>query len=295
MSGMFMRSVRLGCVALIAATLPFVVFTNTRGQEQEVVDNTDTFLSGQSVIPAFDGWHQHPDGSADMWFSYLNQNWKEQLDVPIGPDNTFEPFGPDAGQPTHFLPRLNRWQFAIRVPKDWGSSKEVVWTLTSKGKTYRAYGSLKPDTFMDNYGMQREAGVELPPPDNKAPVIRIVGDRQRTAKAGQPILLSAVTTDDGLPKVVEGRRDRVAFGLRMAWVVYRGAGQVAFDPPQFKTWEDPRGGSAWARRWFPPPVPPDNTWSVRVTFSEPGAYVVRAHATDGLWYSNEGVAFTVTP
>jgi hypothetical protein len=81
----------------------------------------------------------------------------------------------------------------------------------------------------------------------------------------------------------------------MAWVVYRGAGRVVFDPPQFKTWEDPHGGSAVAEAWAPPPVPSDNTWRVRVTFTEPGQYVVRAHATDGLWYSNENVTFTVTP
>lgn len=295
MLGMFVRRTRFGWLAVIVAAVPFAMFGDLRGQEQGVVDKTETYLSGQSVIPAFDGWYQQPDGSADMWFSYLNENWQEQVDVPIGPGNTVEPFGPDAGQPTHFLPRLNRWQFSVRVPKDWGTTKEVVWTLTTHGNTYKAYGTLKPDYFLDNYGMQREAGVELPPPDNKAPVIKIVGERQRSAKVGQPIILSAVTTDDGLPKMDATRRERVAFGLRMAWLVYRGAGRVTFDPRQFKTWEDPRGGSSWARGWLPPPVPPDNTWAVRATFSDPGTFVIRAHATDGLWYTNETVTVTVMP
>jgi hypothetical protein len=87
----------------------------------------------------------------------------------------------------------------------------------------------------------------------------------------------------------------VAFGLSMAWVVYRGAGQVVFDPKQFKTWEDQRGGSMWARRYAPPPVPPDNTWAVRATFRQPGEYVIRARATDGLFYTHEHVTVTVTP
>ena len=147
--------------------------------------------------------------------------------------------------------------------------------------------------------MQREAGTEQPPADNKPPMVRIVGDRKRTAKVGQPIIVSAVTTDDGLPPAkkvnVTSGGSRVIFGLRTAWIVYRGAATVTFDPPQFKTWEDPRAGSAWSRAWTPPPIPPDNTWSVRVTFHEPGEYVVRAHATDGLFFTNENVTFTVTP
>ena len=299
MPGTFLRRAGWGWVALIAAIVPFAVFTDLRGQGQVVVDNTETFNSGQSVIPTYDGWHQHPDGSIDMWFSYHNQNWKEEVDIPIGPNNTIEPFGPDAGQPTHFQPRTNRWTFTIRVPKDFGT-KEVVWTLTSYGKTHRAYGTLKADYFQDDNGLQREAGVEQPPKGNTPPVVRILGDAQRTAKVGQPILLSAITTDDGLPKVVAENRlkppnQRAAFGLRMSWVVYRGAGRIVFDPRQFKTWEDQRGGSASARRWAPPPVPPDNTWSVRATFHEPGEYRLQARASDGLFFTGEYVNVTVTP
>jgi hypothetical protein len=245
-----------------------------------------------------------------MWFSYHNQNWQEEPDIPVGPNNFFEPLGPDAGQPTHFQPRTNRWTFYVRLPKDWDVKKEVVWTLTSHGKTFRTYGSLRPDFIQDDNGMQREAGVEQPPLDNKPPVVRIVGDKQLTAKAGQPIILSAVCTDDGLPKYpAKGpggvKRDpndwrkpsnqRAAYGLRMSWVVYRSPGKVSFDPPQFKTWEDQRGGSASARRWAPPPIPPDNLWAVRATFSEPGEYVIQARGSDGLFFTNEYVKIVVTP
>jgi hypothetical protein len=320
MSGMFLRRPRWAWVALVAALVPFAMFTHLRGQqpglqpgqvgEKVVVDNVEEVLSGLSVIPTYDGWHTNPDGTIDMWFSYHNQNWQEELDIPVGTDNFFEPFGPDAGQPTHFQPRTNRWTFKVRIPKDWDETKELVWTLTSRGKTYKAYGSLKLYFIQDDNGLQREAGVEEPPVTNKPPVVHIVGDEHRTAKVGAPIILSATCIDDGLPKYPEKGRDgkprdpndwrkpasqRAAYGLRMSWVVFRSPGHVTFDPPQFKTWEDQRGGSASARRWAPPPLPPDNLWAVRVTFSEPGEYVLQARGSDGLFFTNEYVKVTVAP
>ena len=297
MSGAARRSIKVGGVALVGAALLFVLSETSRSQEL-VVDNELTYSKGRPVMPGYDGWHRNPDGTIDMWFSYLNQNWQEEPDIPIGPDNNIQPFGPDAGQPTHFQPRSNRWVFKIRVPSDFGT-KEVIWTLKSRGKTYRAYGTLNGDYFQDDFGMQRESGTEGPPPENKPPVVRIIGEQKRSAKVGQPVIVSAVTTDDGLPKPQKGdvtkRGSRPVFGLWMSWIVYRGAGSVVFDPPQLKTWEDPLGGSMWSPRWAPPPVPPDNTWSARVTFKNPGEYVVQAFATDGLFFTHENIAFTVTP
>ena len=108
-----MRSV--GAVLVVVA-MTFVAFQELRGQE--VIQNL-TYLRGQSVTPSYEGWHPNPDGTIDLWFGYLNQNWQEELDLPIGFDNSIEPapYGPDAGQPTHFLPQVNHWQFAIGFRK----------------------------------------------------------------------------------------------------------------------------------------------------------------------------------
>ena len=94
---------------------------------------------GQEVVPAYEGWEQNEDGSFSLVFGTMNRNWEEELHIPIGPDNSIEPGGPDQGQPTWFLPRRNRFLFRIRVPADFGD-KELVWTLTSpNGETKRAY------------------------------------------------------------------------------------------------------------------------------------------------------------
>src|SRR6476661_1524195 len=77
-----------------------------------------TYSSGQRLSPAYEGWWPKEDGSATMFFGYMNTNWLQEFDIPIGPGNAIEPGGPDQGQPTHFFPRRNPFLFTIRVPKD---------------------------------------------------------------------------------------------------------------------------------------------------------------------------------
>src|SRR5215467_5799545 len=161
--------------------------------------------TGQDVSPAYEGWEQSPDGSFNLVFGYFNRNWDEELDVPIGPENNIEPGGPDQGQPTHFLPRRNRFLVRIRVPKDF-DKKEVVWTLTTHGKTNRAYATLKPDYFIDDIVIMNNSGAGGAGggnPDtlgNKPPVLKVEGEKSRTVKVGEPVTLTAVATDDGKPR-----------------------------------------------------------------------------------------------
>jgi len=53
--------------------------------------------SGQGVAPVYEGFDINPDGSMNMWFGYMNRNYEEEIDIPVGPANTFEPGG-DRGQ-----------------------------------------------------------------------------------------------------------------------------------------------------------------------------------------------------
>jgi hypothetical protein len=168
-----------------------------------------SYSSGQTVAPAYEGWDQNPDGSFNIIFGYMNRNWEEELDVPVGPGNNIQPGSPDQGQPTHFYPRRNRFVFSVRVPKDFGD-KELVWTLTTHGQTIKAYGTLKQDFFVDDMVRMSEtgalgAGVSSPEiRRNKPPVVEAVGDSVRTAKVGEPLTLWVHVTDDGIPKA---RRD----------------------------------------------------------------------------------------
>jgi hypothetical protein len=51
----------------------------------------------------------------------------------------------------------SRFIFSIRVRKDFGS-KEIVGTLTSHGKTDRAYATLKTDYLLDSLVIQNNIG-----------------------------------------------------------------------------------------------------------------------------------------
>ena len=289
--------------------------------------DAQTYSSGQNASPAYEGWEQNEDGSFNFLFGYMNRNWEEELIVPIGPENNIMPGGPDQGQPTRFLPRRNRFVFRVRVPKDWGE-KELVWTLITKGKTEKAYATLRQDYFIDDVVMASETGAlgaGSSSPEvraNKRPVIKIDGQKQRTARVGEALPLVAWVTDDGVPKprttsarpsappangspttprnptLVPPSRITVnkRTGLHLAWFVYRGDGKARFEPMQIKVWEDTRAGanSPWAPLWTPPPVPKDGKYTATVTFDTPGIYVLRARADDGALVADEELTVTVT-
>ena len=201
-SGVFgSRGGRLLLALLVAAVLSFQV----AGAQTRF-----TYSSGQSVAPAYEGWWPNEDGSFTMFFGYMNTNWLEEFDVPIGPDNTIEPGGPDQGQPTHFYPRRSPFLFTIRVPKDLGT-KELVWTLTTNGKTEHAYASLKTDYQIDKQVISTEVGGdggslrdELR--SNIPPELKVEGDTRRSARVGEPLTLIAFASDpDNLPARRDGK------------------------------------------------------------------------------------------
>ena len=293
-----------GVAPAMVAALALVLSTMNATSAQER-SYQERFMRGQNIAPAFEGWEANPDGSFNMVFGYFNRNWEEQPDTPVGPNNTVEPGGPEQGQPTHFFPRRNQFVFRVQVPKDFGQ-KELVWTLAVHGKTEKAYATLKPEYALDDGIIQRNYSNGTPPRmhENKRPVVRVDGDRQRTVKVGEPLALTAYVTDDGLLKArpagpgspsLGGPGYNPALGLRVAWFVYRGpADKVTFDPEQLKVYQDVNGNSPWRPGWVPPPLPADGKFPVRVTFGVPGTFVVRVMAHDGLAVT-EDVIVTVTP
>ncbi|HSH76072.1 MAG TPA: hypothetical protein VLA09_10355, partial [Longimicrobiales bacterium] len=227
----------------------------------------------------------------------------------------------DQGQPTHFYPRRNPFLFTIRVPADFGD-KEWVWTLKSEGQTQRAYGLLAPDYRIDPQVMSTEVGgnhgdLDNRLRDNVAPVVEVEGDATRSVRVGEALTIRAFAEDpdDYPPRLSRDRTPTTleelynpntvgsvvvsgAPGLRLIWFVYRGpAENVSFSPTQMKSWMDSRtwANSPWSFPYVLPEVPSDNRWETRVTFSEPGEYVLRAIASDGSQWSYRNVRVEVSP
>ena len=291
-----------------------------------------SYSSGQNVSPAYEGWEIGTDGQKYFVFGYMNRNWVEEIDVPIGPDNTFNVGGADQGQPTHFLPRRNRFIFRVPVPAGFTDKDELIWTLTTQGKTEKAYASLRLDYQIDDVVRASETGAlgaGSSSPEiraNKPPQIEVQGRKNLTAKVGETVELTAVVTDDGVPKrrgsglsgaAVNNAGSRNVtttttvnralqpparvtvgknVGLHVSWYVYRGKGRVTFSPDQIMSWEDTRAGanSPWAPVWVPPAMAADGKVTVWATFSEPGVYVLRSRADDGALTADGQVTITVT-
>lgn len=293
-----------------AFTAAFALAVVVTGSPEVTAQVTSSAVRGQNIAPVYEGWEKNPDGSFNLVFGYFNRNLGERIDIPVGPDNTIEPGGPDQGQPTHFYPRRSRFLFKIRVPADFGD-KELVWTLTSNGRTEKAYASLLVDYFIDdtviqnNKGAGGGAGGQYVLTGNVPPNLQIEGPQRREVAVGEPLELVAVVTDDGMPRprtlMQTGQvTPDSSSGLWQAWFVYRGPGEaVAFEPLQPSVWEDMRpasegGNSNWSLGWEVPPAPPDDRWESTATFDAPGTYVLRAWADDGGLMSHDDITVVVT-
>ena len=290
-----------------------------------------SYSSGQNISPGYEGWEEDPDGSRWFVFGYMNRNWEDEPNIPVGPENSISPGGPDLGQPTHFLPRRNRFVFRVPVPDDFSADDEMVWTLSVNGVTEQAFATLRPDYYMDAMIRMSEggaigAGTSNPTiRANTAPVAMVKGADTRSVRVGEPLMLVATAPDDGVRETPRARRERQAAsstsdsglvgrgrqwrphyrgtvstetGLRVSWFVYRGTGKnVMFDPPQVKVWEDTRTGaySPWGPHFVLDDPPEDDTWSTTVTFDAPGTYVLRCRTSDGALDVDHDVTVTVMP
>jgi hypothetical protein len=229
---------------------------------------------GQNVAPVYEGWYRTADGSIRLSFGYLNRNFAEEVDIPTGADNRFEPGPIDRGQPTHFLPRSHHGVFTVTLPNPTADA-EIKWTLTSRGRTVSVPANLSPLYEIDAL---KESGTEVGVSEpNTPPVLRFdpagatgVGPAGtsmvfRTSPA-QALALDVWVTDDGLPRTKEsagaGRSS-----LSVTWSKYRGTGTVKFSDPE-------------------PPVESGKAHT-SATFDEPGEYILRVLASDGSRFADQ--------
>jgi hypothetical protein len=209
--------------------------------------------SGQSVVPVYEGFDLNPDGSFNMWFGYMNRNYEESVDIPVGAANSIEP-GVDRGQPAHFVPRRHKDVFSVRVPQDFGRATKLVWTLTSHGQTLSIAGTLNPVWQIDRLRTTRGGNSENVS-SNLPPVVNLQSSAQTLDTPGSATL-TVRATDDGLPK-----RRGLPIGMTVLWTKFRGPGRVTFSDRQTQV----VAGNA----------------QTTATFGEPGEYIVQAVVDDG--------------
>ena len=274
------------------------------GAGDAVAESQIQYATGQNIAPAYEGWWQNPDGTYTMVFGYMNRNYEEELDIPIGDTNRFEPGNPDRGQPTHFYLRRQMYVFEVVVPADWGT-KDLIWTVTAHGRTDKAYGTLVRAYELSDFVVRENrlhdmgvGGGER----NRRPTITLTGAARRTATLSEPLTLAVTAADDGFPTPRPPRRrpspppttaaapaparaprpnpvtqavvrPQPEVGLTVTWIHYRGAGKVTFDPQS-----QPVSGG---------------TTTTKASFSQPGTYVLRAYADDSVLTTTTDVTVVV--
>ena len=239
----------------VAAALLLIVWAplvaQRRASERRVADPGGTQFniqllrpSGGPVIPIFEGWYQHPDGTYELTFGYFNVNTEEVLEIPIGSDNFIEPSQFDGRQPTHFLPvpegdRRHWGVFTVTVPADFGD-RDVVWTLRVRGQTLSVPGRVTRPPQLDGWIFTGETTaspvLRLEPggPEGRGPWG--VSSRRLEATVGRPLPLTVWTTRD------QNFRDDTR-PINVKWFKHQGPGDAIFSQPEVVI-----DSGAWAAR-----------------------------------------------
>jgi hypothetical protein len=232
---------------------------------------------GDSVTPAYEGWFYNADGSRSFLVGYYNRNSRQELDVPIGPNNRIEPGGPDLGQPTHFLTGRQWGMFVLQAPKEFKPADSLTWTLVTNGDTISIPFRLKDDYVMSPF---KEIAVGNTPPairfdangkTTQGPLASIANAPQRTATVGTPMELDIWAADDmkytsGTNAPLSSKRPPVT----MAVSKYRGPGKVTIDKvrPAVEAQPDASEGAFKGKA------------VTKVTFDQPGDYVLHVITND---------------
>jgi hypothetical protein len=290
-------------LALVIVLVTGVLAVRTSGQPAGQLTGIRHY-SGDNVAPVFEGWEKNADGSFSLVFGYLNRNYEEQPEIPIGPNNNFSPGPADRGQPSHFYTRRQQFMFKVRVPADFGN-QELVWTLTRDGRTEKAVAHLALEWELtevvysqNRAGLNRDSVTAKP---NKAPTIS-ADTKAITATVGSPVTVTFSASDDGFPEpppppqrggaarrsgpppeptLVNTRQGPIQqavikparTGLAVTWTHWRGAGSVKFEPATM--------------------VVKDGKATTQAIFTAPGTYVVRGYADDGVLLETADVTVTV--
>lgn len=244
-------------VAAVLAACGLLVPITAQAQSASVRSVAPTrHWSGEGVAPVYEGFDINPDGSFNMWFGYMNRNFEEAIDMPVGADNKFEP-GPDKGQPTHFDTRRHKDIFKVTVPKDFGPTNRMIWTLTVHGQTQSVAGTLGRQWQIDRLRTTRGGNInEIN--SNLPPVVDARSDAA-TVGVGRAITLNVSATDDGRP--TQRNNPSEPRGMIVEWTKYRGPGKVTFATER----QSLRDGKA----------------TTTASFSEPGEYTLMSMVDDG--------------
>jgi hypothetical protein len=276
-----MTTIGLARLALAGVLSAALAGTPAFAQSQPLLPSSPKLAFGGTISPAYDGWFDNADGTRTFMMGYYSRNWETAIEIPIGPNNHFEPGPIDRGQPTYFLPNRNFGMFTVTVPK--GSTEKLWWVITVNGVTQRVPMSSTPDYNMTPQHSSEEGpdGTYNEParlrfaeagPTFQMPVASQANAVQRLAVVGVPMTLDFWVDDDarhssGSNAPMSGTEPMVEIVVNK----YRGPGKVTVGTGHH-TLTVLKGGK--------PGQPFSAKGSTTLTFAEPGEYQIHVTAND---------------
>jgi hypothetical protein len=282
------RQTALRACAVLMLLAGGVILSAQQGGAPLQLPSSPPQAFGASVTPAFEGWWDNQDGTHTFLIGYFSRNTQQELDVPIGPNNHFEPGNPDMGQPTHFLPRRHFGMFVINVPKEFAKTQKLTWTLTVAGVTSTVPFHMHTDYNVSSFKSTEESqkGENNRPPTLKfteagpsffGPIGTPTKAVEMKAVVGKPMNLEILAEDDGVhstgnnaPSMFE--RPPVTTQVTK----WRGPGTVKVESPKLTATKGGKEHEAFAGKG-----------TTTATFSEPGEYMLHVQLND---YSGQGGA-----
>ncbi|MDH3603314.1 MAG: hypothetical protein OEU26_27180 [Candidatus Tectomicrobia bacterium] len=266
----------------------------------------NVLATGQPVVPLFEGWAETANDSILLSFSYINLNYAETLDIPIGPNNFIEPSEFNGAQPTHFdkapqdRNRYYRHQstFTVRVPR--GYTGDVVWTLRNRDQTFSVPGRATSEGYaiddtvsLTNAPVAAAMSFDPSGPPKTGRVGPTTGPLTARVGGTLPLSVWVDATPEGLgpsARPPQGNAPVEPEEMIVTWYHHQGPGEVTFSERETMLGEEAvQGGD---------PVEVSTT----ATFSEPGEYVLRVTAIENLaglvqhcCWTNGYVGVTVSP
>ena len=171
-----------------------------------------------SVQPVYEGWFTNPDGTVTLSYGYINREGIN-IEVPIGPANSFSPGPENRGQPTTFLPGTQRNVALIVVPANFAGN--VIWTITSGGiaATTTQRGGLNPIYVIN----------DLPPS-----VDPILPEGSRLTRLGDVVVADIALQHPAAARLRAAVKNLTPLptgtSLKYQWAKRSGPGDVTFSP-----------------------------------------------------------------
>jgi hypothetical protein len=235
---------------------------------------------GASITAAYEGWFDNADGSHNFLIGYLNRNYQQAVDVPIGPNNTMGPNGPDLGQPTHFLPGRQTGVFMVTVPKEFGQKDRITWSLTVNGQTtsipFWMNADYQVSPFADIAVVNKPPVIKFDPSGAtiQGPITTLAKAIARTATMSAGLTLPIWASDDAKYSSGNNAPQRnPPPPVVLHWSKYRGPGNVTIE----------KSSSMFEKIDGPAVFNGKSTLTAK--FSAPGEYILHVTAED---YSGAG-------